>query len=203
MQVQVSHADNIQKKWKVYIPSQGCTVEFGQWGASDYTIHRDTARMRDYLKRHGGQTNGVVVSDDALVKISKSNKEKWGKKDGICTAGFWSRWLLWSFPQKKDVIKMMKYRMNIDVKWTSEVDYRFHGKMDEEVPWNDAFLEKSPFYKVAKTLPKARQLARETLKKYVEGQTIGFSFESSLKSMGKIRRQHGRFQLGDKYLLLI
>jgi len=55
------------------------TVNFGQQGASDYTRHKDVTRKKRYLTRHGG------------------GRENW-TASGIFTAGFWSRWLLWSKP---------------------------------------------------------------------------------------------------------
>jgi len=56
----------------------GTKVRFGLKGYSDYTIHKDSARMRKYLTRHRA-------------------RENWGRS-GSKTAGFWSRWLLWSKP---------------------------------------------------------------------------------------------------------
>lgn len=64
-------------KFKVVFP-EGKTVKFGRTGYSDYTIHKDPARMKRYLTRH-------------------KRREKWGKS-GQYTPGFWSRWLLWSRP---------------------------------------------------------------------------------------------------------
>ena len=56
----------------------GKSVNFGLRGYSDYTIHKDHARMLRYLTRH--------------VK-----RENWSPS-GRFKAGFWSRWLLWSKP---------------------------------------------------------------------------------------------------------
>lgn len=57
---------------------EGGVVHFGQRGSSDYTIHKDRERMLRYVKRH-------------------RSRENW-KRSGAKTAGFWSRWLLWSEP---------------------------------------------------------------------------------------------------------
>jgi hypothetical protein len=57
---------------------EGGTVHFGQYGASDYTAHKDRERMLRYLTRH-------------------RSRENW-TRSGAKTAGFWSRWLLWSEP---------------------------------------------------------------------------------------------------------
>jgi hypothetical protein len=64
----------------------GKVVRFGRKGYSDYTIHGDKKRMERYLVRHGGDPQGT-----------RSGRENWGRS-GRQTAGFWSRWLLWSKP---------------------------------------------------------------------------------------------------------
>lgn len=56
----------------------GKAVNFGRRGYSDYTLHKDHARMLRYLIRH-------------------RRRESWGPS-GKYSAGFWSRWLLWSKP---------------------------------------------------------------------------------------------------------
>jgi hypothetical protein len=65
------------------------SVDFGQRGASDYTLHKDDARMVRYLVRH----HAVFRSNDLIT--ARSEIEDWGLS-GIYTAGFWSRWILWS-----------------------------------------------------------------------------------------------------------
>lgn len=65
------------KKWRAEFPN-GRHVDFGLRGFSDYTIHKDRARMERYLVRH-------------------RRRENW-TPSGRYTAGFWSRWLLWSRP---------------------------------------------------------------------------------------------------------
>jgi Family of unknown function (DUF5754) len=64
-------------KWRATFPD-GRAVNFGLRGYSDYTIHKDQARMKRYLTRH--------------VK-----RENWSPA-GRFKAGFWSRWFLWSKP---------------------------------------------------------------------------------------------------------
>jgi len=60
-------------------------VNFGLRGYSDYTLHKDYARMKRYLTRH--------------VK-----RENWSPS-GRYKAGFWSRWLLWSKPNLRAAAK--------------------------------------------------------------------------------------------------
>ena len=94
------------KKWKVSLPS-GKTVQFGARGYSDYTKHKDPLRMKRYVVRHGGASTSSNVPADVhkiMLKRVRSNKEKWSA-GGVDTAGFWSRWLLWSFPDIKEAAK--------------------------------------------------------------------------------------------------
>jgi hypothetical protein len=69
-------ANDGKHKYYIIVPPNARKVYFGQYGASDYTIHKDDERKLRYIKRH-------------------QERENWGKS-GINTAGFWSRWLLWN-----------------------------------------------------------------------------------------------------------
>lgn len=73
----VERARNGVHKFTATFPD-GARVHFGRKGYSDYTIHKDRERMKRYLIRH-------------------ARRENWGRS-GAKTAGFWSRWLLWSSP---------------------------------------------------------------------------------------------------------
>lgn len=81
------------KKFRVTFPD-GKHVDFGGKGYSDYTIHKNRERMRRYIKRHGGMG------------------ENWSKK-GIRTAGFWSRWLLWSKPSMPEAKRFLTLRFGL------------------------------------------------------------------------------------------
>jgi hypothetical protein len=63
----------------------GKTVRFGAKGYSDYTIHKDRERMKRYIVRH-------------------RKTENWTRSGGK-TAGFWSRWLLWSDPDFRTALR--------------------------------------------------------------------------------------------------
>lgn len=76
-------------------------VDFGQRGASDYTKHKDHERMLRYLTRHH-----AVFRSSNLASV-RSSRERWGL-DGIYTAGFWSRWLLWSAPSLTGAKKLIR-----------------------------------------------------------------------------------------------
>jgi hypothetical protein len=60
-------------------------VSFGSKGYSDFTLHKDEERKQRYIERH-------------------RKREHWGK-DGVETAGFLSRWVLWNKPTLKESIK--------------------------------------------------------------------------------------------------
>jgi len=80
--VLVRDTDGVHK-FKALFP-EGRTVHFGRKGCSDYTLHKDKARMKRYVIRH-------------------RRRENWGRS-GQYTAGFWSRWLLWSRPSLRGAI---------------------------------------------------------------------------------------------------
>jgi hypothetical protein len=75
-------------KFKVSVPKASglySTIHFGRKGYSDYTKHKDKERMGRYLTRH-------------------RKRENWTRA-GRYTAGFWSRWLLWSRPSFREALK--------------------------------------------------------------------------------------------------
>ena len=59
-------------------------------------------------------------------------------------------------------------------------------------PWNKERVKLSPL--------KTMKRAKATYKAWKEGKPIGFSATTSLKSMGKIPRASGKYELGDKYV---
>jgi hypothetical protein len=78
MSVRLRRATNGVHKFTAQFPDGGPTVRFGRKGYSDFTIHKDKERMKRYLTRH-------------------RKRENWTRA-GARTAGFWSRWILWSEP---------------------------------------------------------------------------------------------------------
>jgi hypothetical protein len=90
------------------------TIDFGQAGASDYTIHKDKQRMLRYLHRH---TNDKDWKNLKEIYFLRSSKEDWNNPT---TAGFWSRWLLWSQPSllssKRCIEKLFPIRIHFSFK---------------------------------------------------------------------------------------
>ena len=116
--VSLTKSPRSKKKFRVTFEN-GKYIDFGGEGYSDYTIHKDPMRMRSYVSRHGGvilkklkqQSNKNVVHTNMLL-INHSITENW-KKSGIDTAGFWSRWLLWSFPSLNGAKKHISDTYNV------------------------------------------------------------------------------------------
>jgi hypothetical protein len=69
------------------------TIRIGQKGASDFTQHRMQGRKNLYLSRHQA-------------------REDW-TKDGVLTAGFWARWLLWNKETLQESIRDVKSRFSL------------------------------------------------------------------------------------------
>lgn len=92
MFVKLFKAKNGKHKFTAVFPD-GSRVSFGLQGYSDYTIHKNKARMESYVRRHAGSASGL-----------RSRRENW-TKSGAKTAGFWSRWLLWSKPNFNSALK--------------------------------------------------------------------------------------------------
>jgi len=86
---------NPKKKFRVVF-EDGTHTDFGARGYSDYTIHKDPERMKRYLTRH-------------------RSRENWSKS-GIKTAGFWSRWLLWSEPSLQNAKTFMEKKFKIKIR---------------------------------------------------------------------------------------
>ena len=95
MEVKLIKSPKPEKKWRVVFKNDGKHVDFGQKGYSDYTIHKDPARMKRYLTRHSGMG------------------ESWGRVKGLRTAGFWSRWLLWSKPSLAEAKKFVAKKFSL------------------------------------------------------------------------------------------
>lgn len=95
MNIILKPSTNPDKKWMVVFEN-GKKVHFGGKGYSDYTLHRNPDRMRRYLARHSRMG------------------ETW-TKNGMYTAGFWSRWLLWSEPSLPAAKKLIKKKFGIIV----------------------------------------------------------------------------------------
>lgn len=80
------------KKYCIVTPI-GHKIHFGQFGASDFTQHKNRGRKENYIMRH-------------------RKRENW---KNINTPGFWSRWMLWEKPTLRSAIRNMEHKFNISI----------------------------------------------------------------------------------------
>ena len=96
----------------------------------DFTKHKEYPRMAAYVQRHHGIKfenidknklwfKMIKKKDDNTIKkellqITKSRREKWDRS-GIATAGFWSRWLLWSHPKMEDAKRYIENTFDVSI----------------------------------------------------------------------------------------
>ncbi len=92
------YPSTLKSKKYFIINSQGKKVHFGSATNKDYTI---------YYKEEG-KDKAEQMKASYIARHSKLN-EDW-TKDGIDTAGFWSRWLLWEYPTIEESYKNIKKR---------------------------------------------------------------------------------------------
>lgn len=118
MRVKITRSPNPKKKFRATLEDGG-TVDFGARGYSDYTKHKNPSRMRSYVLRHGGQIPKSTIAErspkkiqNRMLAVTLSDKEDW-KMSGINSAGFWSRWYLWSFPSFREVEKFMSKKFGL------------------------------------------------------------------------------------------
>ena len=94
MKVLLKKSPITSKKFRVVLDN-GRHVDFGAVGYSNYTIHKNPERMKRYVIRH-------------------QKRENWNKS-GVATAGFWSRWLLWSEPSLSRAKQLISKKFGIKV----------------------------------------------------------------------------------------
>ena len=118
MRVKITRSPNPKKKFRATL-EDGRTVDFGARGYSDYIKHKSPSRMRSYVLRHGGQIPKSTIAErspkkiqNRMLAVTLSDKEDW-KMSGINSAGFWSRWYLWSFPSFREVEKFMSKKFGL------------------------------------------------------------------------------------------
>jgi hypothetical protein len=120
MRVVITKSPDRKKKFRATLEN-GRTVDFGARGFSDYTKHKTPSRMRSYVLRHGGRIPKRIIAErdpkkiqNLMLTVNMSDKENW-KMSGVDTAGFWSRWYLWSFPTIDGVKKFMSKAFSLDI----------------------------------------------------------------------------------------
>ena len=127
MRVVIRKSPIAKKKFRASVYDRGKVdvVDFGGAGYSDYTLHGDPFRMRRYVIRHGGKVPARLLSSTSrnevqkkMLRVASSDTESWGIR-GIRSAGFWSRWLLWSFPDIRDAARFIEKTFKVEVRFNS------------------------------------------------------------------------------------
>lgn len=99
-------------KWTVKIQG-GKTVNFGQKGASDFTLNNDTERQKLYIGRHEKRESQFWDSD----------------QENLETASFWSRYLLWDDPDIFETIPRIEEKMKCKIQFTKNTVARHQRKL--------------------------------------------------------------------------
>ena len=89
MRVRVSKSNRAGKKYMAAIEG-GPTIHFGAKGFQDFTLTGNEERKAAYLRRH-------------------RKNEDWTLQ-GVESAGFWARWLLWNKPSLAESIADLNRR---------------------------------------------------------------------------------------------
>ena len=91
--IRITKSPRRTKKFRAVLPQ--CKVDFGGAGYSDFTLHKDKARKKRYIVRH-------------------RKRENW-TKSGQCTAGFWSKHLLWNKPSLSSSKRSIEKRFGLKI----------------------------------------------------------------------------------------
>ena len=125
---------NPTKKYMITI--NGKTIHFGAEGYSDYTKHKNDSRKKLYDIRH-------------------KSRENW-TKTGIKTAGFWSKWILWSKKTLQESISYIydKFKIKINIKSPTKSKRKSPTKYRSKSPTK--YRSKSPTKSKRKSQTKYR-----------------------------------------------
>jgi hypothetical protein len=116
MHVVLQPSPVVTHKLRVLLPNKK-TIDFGSHEHIDYTDHRNPELMRAHLLRHGAQIPKDVRIETDPYEIHKgmlyadtSTEENW---DDPFRAGYWERWVLWSYPSVEQAKLWMTMRKGI------------------------------------------------------------------------------------------
>ena len=101
MHVVLKPSPTLTHKYRVTLPNKN-TIDIGSKNSPDYTDHGNPRLMRAHLLRRGAQIPKDVRTETDPYEIHRgmlyadtSTEENW---DDPFRAGYWERWLLWSYP---------------------------------------------------------------------------------------------------------
>ena len=116
MHVVLTQSPLVSRKYRVLLPNRN-TIDIGSLMTPDYTDHRDPSLMREHLLQRGAQIpKGLRIETDpyeihrGMLYADTSTEENW---DDPFRAGYWERWLLWSYPNVNQAQLWMTMRKNI------------------------------------------------------------------------------------------
>jgi len=116
MHVVLQPSPVVSHKLRVLLPNKKI-IDFGSHEQIDYTDHRNPELMRAHLLRHGAQIPKDVRIETDPYEIHKgmlyadtSTEENW---DDPFRAGYWERWVLWSYPSVEQAKLWMTMRKGI------------------------------------------------------------------------------------------
>ena len=98
----IAPSTKTRKKFDVFSRHGDFITSFGDARYEDFTTHGDEDRRDRYIARH-------------------EKREDWSR-DGIDSAGFWSRWILWEEPTFREAIRSLNRRFDLKVKYRSSMN---------------------------------------------------------------------------------
>ncbi len=133
MHVVVTQSPVATRKYRVKLPNKK-TFDIGSPESPDYTDHRDPCVMRTHLLEKGAlmqrevrlETDPYEIHRGMLYAVT-STEENW---EDPFRAGYWERWLLWSYPNINQAQLWMTMQKNILFMPTEEMMWFFdeHSK---------------------------------------------------------------------------
>jgi hypothetical protein len=116
MHVVLKPSPTLTHKYRVTLPNKK-TIDIGSMYSPDYTDHGNPRLMRAHLLRKGAEIPREVRVETDLYEIHRgmlyadtSTEENW---DDPSRAGYWERWVLWSYPSVEQAKLWMTMRKGI------------------------------------------------------------------------------------------
>lgn len=116
MHVVLTPSPTVTHKYRVLLPNKK-TIDIGSLMSPDYTDHGNPRLMRAHLLRKGAQIpRDLRIETDpyeihrGMLYADTSTEENW---DDPFRAGYWERWLLWSYPNVNQAQLWMTMRKNV------------------------------------------------------------------------------------------
>lgn len=116
MHVVLTPSPTVTHKYRVLLPNKK-TFDIGSLMSPDYTDHGNPRLMRAHLLRKGAQIPKDLRTETDPYEIHRgmlyadtSTEENW---DDPFRAGYWERWLLWSYPNVNQAQLWMTMRKNV------------------------------------------------------------------------------------------